>query len=395
MKIEDVKGLLEALNGDARNAMHSVLGFLELVGEGRLDAAQREYVEACSAAASRHFRDVEDVGIVLGLGPKQRSVIAHFVPRDVFGRVADAVGWIAGRKDIALLRDVDSSVPPVVAGDLDRIGQALFRMAEAVVSALDMGEGNGSHVPGSEIHINLRAAPLPDATDLTLEIVDSAAMLAPVLMRALQQDDFVFDASLSGSGALGLAAARKLATGLGGSVDASTDPLTGTRIAATFRLAVPVVSQLPPQPRAELLPGTEPAPEVQRALRILVAEDSEDSFQLFKAYLRDQPHTVERATNGEQAVESAATGTFDLLFMDICMPVMDGYAATKRIRELETGKDRARMPIVVLSAEDLRSQRRQGALVGCSGHLSKPLRKNELLEAIRTYSMRPSSTAVC
>jgi two-component system, sensor histidine kinase and response regulator len=126
-----------------------------------------------------------------------------------------------------------------------------------------------------------------------------------------------------------------------------------------------------------------------------VAEDSEDSFQLFKAFLRGQPHTVERAANGEEAVDLAANGAFDLVFMDICMPLMDGYAATKRIRELETGKDRARTPIVVLSAEDLRAQRRQGALVGCSGHLSKPLRKHELLEAIRTYSMRPTSRFAC
>src|SRR5580704_2933338 len=82
----------------------------------------------------------------------------------------------------------------------------------------------------------------------------------------------------------------------------------------------------------------------------------------------------------------ATTGAFDLLFIDIRMPVMDGYAATQRIRELETGTYRPRIPIVVLSAEDLRVQRRQGALAGCSGHLSKPLPKHELLEAIRVYS---------
>jgi CheY-like chemotaxis protein len=126
-----------------------------------------------------------------------------------------------------------------------------------------------------------------------------------------------------------------------------------------------------------------------------VAEDSEDSFQLFKAYLRGQVHAVERASNGEEAVELAATGTFDIVFMDICMPMLDGYAATRRIREPETGKDRARIPIVVLSAEDLRAQRRQSALAGRSGHLSKPLRKHQLLEAIRTYSLRPASTLVC
>lgn len=113
---------------------------------------------------------------------------------------------------------------------------------------------------------------------------------------------------------------------------------------------------------------------------------------MFKAYLRDQPHTIVRAANGPEAVDLAITGTFDLLFMDVRMPVMDGYAAAKRIRELETGKDRPRLPIVVLSAEDPRAQRRQGALVGCSGFLSKPVRKSDLLEAIRAYSMVESPT---
>lgn len=106
---------------------------------------------------------------------------------------------------------------------------------------------------------------------------------------------------------------------------------------------------------------------------------------MFQAYLRGQPHTVARATNGVEVVQLGAAGTFDLLFMDISMPVLDGYAATGQIRELETGKDRPRMPIIILSAEALRMQRRKGALAGCSGLLSKPLQKHELLEAIRAY----------
>jgi two-component system sensor histidine kinase/response regulator len=102
--------------------------------------------------------------------------------------------------------------------------------------------------------------------------------------------------------------------------------------------------------------------------------------------LNGQPHIVSRAVNGTEAVERATAETFDLVFMDIRMPELDGYDATRRIREWETGKNCARIPIVVLSAEDLRAQRRHGALAGCSGHLLKPLRKRDLLEAIRVYS---------
>jgi len=375
MNIENIKGLIEALNGDARNAMHSILGFLELVGEGPLDPAQIEYIEACRAAAERHFRGIEDVRIILDLVPQERSVIASFAPAELFGRIAEAIAGFAGRNGVAVLRNVDSSVPPLVEGDLDRIGPALFRISEAAISAIE----------NCGVHLSLRASPSPDATDLTFEMVASGTVLPPLLMSALQHDDFEFEASLSGTAAVGLVAARRLANALGGHVEASADSLAGTRIAVTFHLAVPSASPAPPQL------GAEPVAQAQHALRILVAEDSEDSFQLFKAYLRDLPHAVERAVNGEEAVELASTGAFDLVFMDICMPLMDGYAATRRIRELETGTNRARIPIVVLSAEDLRSQRRQGALAGCSGHLSKPLRKQELLAAIGAYSMRPTS----
>ena len=377
MKIENVNGLIEVLNGDARNAMHSILGFLELLSEGVLDPAQFEYIESCRAAADRHFRGIEDLRVILGMAPKEKPVLTNFAPGDLFAQVAEVIGVIARRKGVGLFCNLDGSVPPLVSADFDRIGHTLLRIAETVVSTID----------GGDVHLNLRALSSPDGIKLTFEILAPARMMPPVVMRALQQDDFEFDACLPGSGTLGLAAARNLALALAGHMDASAELSTGTRIAVTIPVGAPSAALTIPQPAAGVSSGA------QRALRILVAEDSEDSFQLFKAYLQGQPHIVVRATNGEEAVALSTTGTFDLIFMDIRMPVMDGYAATRRIRDLETGKDRPRVPIVVLSAEDLRAQRRQGALVGCSGHLPKPLRKHELLEAIRAYSMPACSTS--
>jgi CheY-like chemotaxis protein len=376
MKAETVKRLMEIVNGDARNAMHSILGFLELVSEGPLDPSQREYIEACRVAADRHFRGIEDIRVILGHAPGERPVVSDFAPGDLFARLAEIVGILAGHKGIGLFCAVDGTVPPVVSADLDRIGHALLRLAEAVMSILD----------GGNLHLNLQSS--PDGTELTLEIRLPSRSLPLILISALERDEFEFDASISGSGALGFAAARNLALALGGRVNTQTDSSAGTRIAVTLPVRPPTGAALPRPNGAEL------SHETQRALRILIAEDSEDSFQLFKAFLQGQPHAVARASNGAEAVELASTGAYDLVFMDICMPVMDGYAATRQIRKLETGTDRARMPIVVLSAEDLRAQRRQGALVGCSGHLSKPLRKNDLLQAIRVYSMLASPVPV-
>jgi len=378
MNINNVKGLLEVLDGDTRNAMHSILGFLELISEGELDTAQREFVGACRAAADGHCRGIEDARLVLGFVPQEKQAMADFAPGDLLRGVAEVIAVMAKQKGLELLSKIESGVPAMVSADAGRIGQAVLRVAEGLLGALDSGD----------FHLNLGTLASPDGLHLTFEIFAPGSILPPVLILALQQDEFEFDASLSGSEALAMAAARRLATAFAGRLDVSADASTGTRIVITVPVNEPSgARQYSPLPT----PGS---PGAERALRILVAEDSEGSFQLFQAYLRGQPHAVARAINGAEAVELAASGTFDLLFMDISMPVMDGYAATKRIRELETGKDRARLPIVVLSAQDLRAQRRKGALVGCSGHLSKPLRKHELLEAIRAYSEVESSIPV-
>jgi PleD family two-component response regulator len=93
-------------------------------------------------------------------------------------------------------------------------------------------------------------------------------------------------------------------------------------------------------------PSLERSPLSNRALRILIAEDSEDSFFLFQAYLKDQPHIVSRAVNGAEAVDLATAETFNIVFMDIRMPVMDGYEATRRIRDWERSSRKARLRVV-------------------------------------------------
>src|ERR1700722_4820216 len=98
MQIENYNRLIAALDGDARNAMHSILGFLELISEGSLDVTQREYVEACRAAADRHCRTLEDVRLVLGLMPEEKQIKIRFAPGELFARVAEIIGLAAGRK---------------------------------------------------------------------------------------------------------------------------------------------------------------------------------------------------------------------------------------------------------------------------------------------------------
>jgi FOG: CheY-like receiver len=123
-----------------------------------------------------------------------------------------------------------------------------------------------------------------------------------------------------------------------------------------------------------------------RALTILLVEDNEDNRLLMLSYFKKTPHHVDVAENGAIAVEKFRERRYDLIFMDIQMPVMDGYTATREIRRWEIEKGRERTPIVALTAHALAEAAGRSLEAGCDGHLTKPIRKPVLLEAIRKFA---------
>jgi CheY-like chemotaxis protein len=118
----------------------------------------------------------------------------------------------------------------------------------------------------------------------------------------------------------------------------------------------------------------------QPSLNILVAEDSDESFVLTEILL--QRESVWRAQNGVEAIDLVKQRRFDVVFMDVHMPGMDGYRAIRSIRDWETQTGNARTPIVVLSSDDLDTQTRSAAQSGCSGYLRKPLNNRDLLDLL-------------
>jgi PAS domain S-box-containing protein len=129
--------------------------------------------------------------------------------------------------------------------------------------------------------------------------------------------------------------------------------------------------------------------EVVDAKRILLAEDSEDNRFLIERFLAKSPHEVDMAENGQQALaayESAGPEAYDLVFMDMQMPVLDGYDATRAIRQLEDDLGWPRTPIVALTAYALEEEMQKSLAAGCDAHLTKPIRKKKLLSAITEHA---------
>lgn len=140
-----------------------------------------------------------------------------------------------------------------------------------------------------------------------------------------------------------------------------------------------------------------PSPGEEAPMNILVVDDAEENRLLVEAYLKSTPHRVDQAENGRAALEKIKTGRYDLVFMDMQMPLMDGYAAVADVRQWERAEGRAPLPILALTAYALQEEIQKSYDAGCDGHLSKPIKKATVLDAVRSYRPRtpagPKSSA--
>lgn len=143
------------------------------------------------------------------------------------------------------------------------------------------------------------------------------------------------------------------------------------------------------QARVEALSPSQPSP-----LNILLVEDMEDNRVLVTLLLKALPYRLDLAENGAVGVEKFRSRQYDLLLMDIHMPVMDGYEAIRIMRLWEEEQKRGATPIIALTGNTLEEDIKKAQATGFTAHLTKPLKKQTLLEAIRRYAV-PSSDKEC
>jgi len=125
-----------------------------------------------------------------------------------------------------------------------------------------------------------------------------------------------------------------------------------------------------------------------RPVNILLVEDSEDNRLLIQAYFKRTSDHIDIAENGEIAVEKFKSGKYDIVLMDIQMPVMDGYTATGEIRKWEKENGRKETPIIALTAHAMAEDAKKSLDAGCTDHLTKPIKKATIMETIQKYAAR-------
>jgi CheY-like chemotaxis protein len=369
--------LLHQLGNDLRGTLHDIKGLLELVREGPINGRQGDYIDRCRCGADRLLGLVGDLlELTLAETPEPSSGV--FAVENTIVEIGTLMQWMAEARNMHLSWQFEGALPAAVSGDPLLLQDTIRRL---IVTALDLARPDWLDAAASQdsgaVELSVGAA----IGSLRFRITapagpGTAEILAHPHFAAVELRDAT----------RGLNIVRRRLQGSGGTLDASASG-GGFLIQATIpfhEAAAPC-----PGPTAQL-----GASSSGKALRLLVAEDSDDSFLLLQAYLVKEGHALSRALNGAQAVEMAHRGTFDFIVMDVNMPEMDGYTATRLIREWETATGRIPLPILLLSADEARRQSQIGAQVGCSGYLTKPATKAQILAALKFYSRQKTHQAV-
>ncbi|HEY3826485.1 MAG TPA: ATP-binding protein [Bryobacteraceae bacterium] len=366
---------LAAMSHEIRTPMNAVLGLADLLRETRLDTDQAHYVDGIQRAGTHLLALINDIldfsRIEAGRLELERI---EFSPRQVVDEAIELIDRQALAKGLRLKRNFSPDVPAVVVGDPNRLRQILVNLLGNAVKFTDAGE----------IAVQVRINDSCRAGEIEFAVSDTGVGIPPERLEAVFDDFTQADASTArtyGGSGLGLGISRRLVEAMGGqlTVESSVGKGTTFRFNARFELAPAGKEQ------ARAVDADTQSGSIGKPLRILLVEDSPESRALFQAYFKRSAHHLEVAEDGKAAVDRFRVGAFDLILMDMQMPGMDGLSATRAIRLIEAEQGAAPIPIVALTANARPQDVEMSRQAGCNAHLSKPISKAKLLEAIEEY----------
>jgi signal transduction histidine kinase/ActR/RegA family two-component response regulator len=358
---------LANMSHEIRTPLNGVVGLARVLAKSNLNAEDRRMVgdiSQCADALMAVINDVLDFSKIEA--GKLTMESAPFDLRESLRSAAVPASLAAQVKGLGLELNIDESVPDVVSGDCQCLRQVLLNLLSNAVKFTDSGAVSLRVEPGAGERIRF------SVEDSGIGI-DAATLER--LFRPFTQADSSTSRRYGGTG-LGLTISKRLVEMMGGEIEVASKPGLGSRF--WFELPLPVSSGTP------ISTAASPPRDNKRELRILVAEDSVVNQRVVMALLSKMGHTVTLAANGKAAVEAVDSGEtpFDLILMDCQMPEMDGYAATREIRQREARERLPPVPIIALTAHAMLSDRDRCLEAGMDGYLTKPIDPERLFAEI-------------
>ena len=371
---------LANMSHELRTPFNGILGMLALFEKTELSAQQLDWLQTAKGSATHLLNVLNDVLDVSALEAGKVQLRPEPVNMaDVLAQVHSDMSVQAESKGLQMNLTGDLPSPGLVLLDPVRFRQILNHVLGNAVKYTEQGQ----------VDVRVHCQPEAGRVDWQIEIADTGIGMSDATQKSLFQRFHWGDASLtrsqSGSG-LGLEISRSLALLMGGDLMARSVLGQGTLM--TLKLSTPLapatasatapesVGAQPDAPDAMAPDAEEPVFPVD-SLHVLVAEDHPVNRKVVGLLLQSMGHQVSFAENGQQALTQAGLSDFDLVLMDIHMPVMDGLTSARQIRAMPGA--RGQVPIVALTADVMNDAAEQAMAAGMNAFLSKPLQKTHLL----------------
>ncbi|MBF0294992.1 MAG: response regulator [Magnetococcales bacterium] len=372
---------LAHMSHEIRTPLNAILGVNELLGETNATPEQRQYLEMSRKASESLLALVNDVLDFSKIEANQFDLERSCFDLHAVVRGAVEILAIQARdRGLRMGCRLAAGLPRHVVGDPNRLRQILLNVMGNAVKFTLVGE------------VEVRVDPM-DGGRIRFAIADTGIGIPEdkleTIFQPFRQADLSTTRQYGGSG-LGLSICALLVEHMGGRIH--VESTVGKGSVFDFTLVLPAAGpdqELPVVTVVRQSSRERSASDAgERSLSILVAEDSEDNRILLRAFLKSGGHRLDFAENGEVAWEKFRQQRYDIVLMDLQMPILDGYATTRRIRDWELEHGVEPVPVIALTAHAMQEAASDAMEAGCDYYLSKPIAKKRLLEVLREFSSR-------
>ena len=389
---------LANMSHELRTPMSAVLGMTDLAMAEVQSPAVRDYLETAQESAGFLLELLDQILDFARIEAGRFELEpAPFPLGDSLDRIVKGLAVRAREKGLAMRCQVADEVPDVVVGDALRLRQILTNLIGNAIKFTSQGE------VAVEVAVAPEAAGRPSEPDrvaLHFRVRDTGIGISEEQREKIFAPFTQADSSITryyGGSGLGLTIASSLVHLMGGQLLVKSQPGAGSVFGFTISLGrssqvpgahgVPDASLFAEEPEPARAARSLPA----RPLKVLLAEDTPANQKLVQHVLRKRGHAVQSVSNGQEAVALVERENFDVVLMDVQMPLMDGFQATAAIRQLESPK--ATVPIIALTAHALRGDAERCLAAGLDAYLSKPISGERLIELVETLGTTETASA--
>ncbi len=361
---------LTNMSHEIRTPLNGVIGMAEILSRSTPRAADREIaltIRSSGETLQRMLCDILDFARMES-GETLLEDVA-FDLRATTRALADETRAKLGGRPVAVSVDLPDSLAALRRGPERQLRQALANLLDNAAKVTEAGAVSLSVRPGDGDSLTFVVQDTGPGFDLTT---------LDTLCGAFSQADGSLTRAVGGAG-LGLSIVRHLVEDMGGTLAFANRPEGGAEVSITLDLARQAVAA--PAPEVEVVEAP-PAEPLDRAPRVLMAEDTPANRMVVELILGMTDVELTSVENGAEAVDAFTADAFDIVLMDVQMPVMDGLTAVRAIRARETAQNLPRTPILMLTANALPEHRAASAAAGADAHLTKPITAPILLGAI-------------